>query len=368
MKIGITLDFSIAMWSNGMQQNVVFLYELLERGGHDCYYITDKDPVEGLSKQHKGMYLFDILQDDTESFDVLIIAGFDLLPDMYEKLLSRNKEMQIICIHYGNKMFDDMHKSLTPGHNTSTPILPPKNISQVWTSPHYSFAIPYLKEYYQTDKVYECPYIWDSFFLQEEMKKLKKKGLDPHFRAEDINKVCVFEPNKTLSKNCLLPVATCSRVESLFPGTIESLNVYCTEGLRKNKFFGMLANTFPIIGEKKHNTFFNNRWGSLDALSRHGSCVLSHQINNSLNYIYFESLYLGIPLIHNSEYLQDVGYYYVGFDIDMAAKQLKNAILNHSLVIDHYIGDAKNFLHKFSPYNSDNIFRYNDLLNNGKPK
>lgn len=368
MKIGITLDFSIAMWANGLQQNLVFLYEILERAGHNCYYITDKEPVEGLSKQHKGMYLFDVLQDDAESFDVIILGGFDLLPEMYSQLLSRNKNTKIIAIHYGNKIYDDMHYSLNTLQNSRVPILPPKNISQVWTSPHYDFSIPYLKEYYQTEEVHICPYIWDPFFIQEKLKFLESKGLDPHFRQEDVNKICVFEPNKTTSKNCIIPVSICSRLETLFPDSLESLNVYCTEGLRKNDFFKLLVNTFHLVGDKKHNVFFNNRWGSLDALSKHGSLVLSHQIDNGLNYTYLECLYLGIPLVHNSPFLENIAYYYPNFDIDMAAKQIKNAMLNHSSTLDQYRGDAQQFLHKFSPYNKENIFRYNDLINNARPK
>lgn len=362
MKIGITIDFSIAFWANGMQQNIVFLYEILERAGHDCYYITDKEPVAGLSKKHKGMYLFDVLEDESERFDVMILAGFEVADEMLQKLISRNKNMEAIVIHYGNKIFDDMHKSLQPGGNPTFPSNPMSSYTQVWTSPHYSFAIPYLREYYKIDNVKECPYIWDSFFIQEKLRSLKEKGLDPHFRERDVSRVCIFEPNKTISKNCVLPLSICSRVESLFPETLSSVNIYCSDALRKNNFFNLLANNYPIVNEKKNFTYFNNRWSSLDALSRHGSTILSHQINNELNYIYFEALYLGLPLIHNSPALEEVGYYYPSFDIDMAAKQIKNATINHASTINSYKGDAQRFLYRYSPMNPSNISRYNELL------
>ena len=38
--------------------------------------------------------------------------------------------------------------------------------------------------------------------------------------------------------------------------------------------------------------------------------VLSHQHDNALNYMYFEVLHAGFPLVHNSPYLSDCGYYY----------------------------------------------------------
>ena len=61
MKIGITLDMSIAFWANGMQQNIVFLYEMINRCGHECFYITHKKPTHTLKKNHRGMLLNDLL-------------------------------------------------------------------------------------------------------------------------------------------------------------------------------------------------------------------------------------------------------------------------------------------------------------------
>ena len=56
MKIGITLDMSVAFWANGMQQNIVFLYEMIQRCGHECYYITHKKPLHELKKEHRVCY------------------------------------------------------------------------------------------------------------------------------------------------------------------------------------------------------------------------------------------------------------------------------------------------------------------------
>ena len=62
--------------------------------------------------------------------------------------------------------------------------------------------------------------------------------------------------------------------------------------------------------------------------------------------------------------LENVGYYYPEFDVDMGAKQLKNAMQNHASTINDYKKDAKTFLKEFSPYNKTNIKKYIDLLNN----
>jgi len=363
MKIGITLDMSVAFWANGMQQNIVFLYSLLQNAGNECYYITYKKPEHELHKGHKGMMLQDLLKDDNEVLDVLIIAGFDLLPDMYKRLKKRNKKLKIILIHYGNKMIDDFtHAAVGPESNRE-PIAISSFIDEIWTSPHYGFAVNYLKTYYKNDNVKIAPYIWDSFFVDEKIEELKDKGLNPEFNQSMSNKICVFEPNKNFSKNCVIPLMICERFNQLFGNELSSINIFCCEKIRKRKFLIKYVNQLNI-GKQKDLLFFNNRWGAIEACCKFGKTVLSHQTFNELNYSHFEKLHLGLPLIHNSAMLENVGYYYPEFDVDMGAKQLKNAMQNHASTINDYKKDAKTFLREFSPDSENNIKEYIDLLNN----
>ena len=109
--------------------------------------------------------------------------------------------------------------------------------------------------------------------------------------------------------------------------------------------------------------FFNNRWGAMEACAKFGHTVISHQMYNELNYSHLEKLYLGLPLIHNSNMLQDVGYYYPEFDVDMAAKQIKSVIKNHGNQLESYKKDAGKYFRKFSLENQDNLNSYQKLLN-----
>lgn len=363
MKIGITLDMSVAFWSNGMQQNIVFLYEMLERCGNKCFYITHKQPQYNLTKKHEGMLLEDLLTDDSQKLDLLIVAGFDLLPEMYSQLKKRNKNLKIILIHYGNKMIDDFGYAITGPDSNKSPISTSSFINEIWTSPHYKFSVNYLKTYHKNEKVKIAPYIWDSFFVEGKLKELKRKNLSPEFNKSNLSKICIFEPNKNFSKNCIIPLMICERFNQVFNDKLKSINIFCCEKIRNRNFLIKYVNQLTI-GKKKDFLFFNNRWGSMDALSKFGNTIVSHQINNELNYSYFEALFLNLPLIHNSEALENVGYYYPEYDVDFGANQLKNATLNHSKTLNDSKIDNTNFLKKYSPYNKENIAKYNFLLNN----
>lgn len=363
MKIGITLDMSVAFWANGMQQNIVFLYNLLNKAGHDCYYITFKNPQYRLDKKHKGMLLNEIIDDPKEKFDVIIIAGFDLLPEMYKKLKKRNKNLKIILVHFGNKLMDDINYAICSNTSKKEPLDKPLMLDQVWTSPHYDFAKEYIKTYYATENVFTVPYIWDSYFVENKIQELNEKSLNPFFKKDKVNDICIFEPNRSYTKNCIIPLTICERFNKKFPNKLGQVNAFGCESIRKNKFFEKLMHKFSIVHETK-KCFFNNRWGSLEALSKFGSTIVSHQFYNELNYSHLEALYLGIPLIHNSEALSDVGYYYPEFDIEMGANQLKSAIQNHHLVVEQYKKDAQEKLKDFDPNKRSNIEGYLNLLKN----
>lgn len=364
MKIGITLDMSIAFWANGMQQNIVFLYEMIERCGHNCYYITHKKPSYKLKKDHKGMLLNDLLSDPNEKLDLIIVAGFDLLPDMYDKLKARNENFKTILIHFGNKLMDDINHSLLD-KSAKLPLEKPKHLSQIWMSPQHEFAKNYIKTYYNFEKVRVIPFIWDSFFVEDKIKELEKKGLDPNFKKENVNKVCIFEPNISFIKNCIIPINICENLHNKDEQILKSINVFCCQRIKFNPFFEKLMNRLEIV-RKKDFCYFNKRWGSLDALSRFGSTIVSHQIKNELNYSYLEALFLNLPLIHNSPTLEQVGYYYTDSDVDFGANQLKNAILNHHKTMDQTKQDNRNFIKKYSPYCQNNINIYKNIINDSQ--
>lgn len=364
MKIGITIDLSIAFWANGAQQNIVFLNHLLSSSRqHECFYIADEDPNHKLNKGDGSIMIDNLMRDKSIKLDVLIVAGCMLPQYVYDELKKRNKNIKIILIHCFNKLMDDIHYTINHNDISRNPEEKPRHLSQIWILPHHDFSIEYIKAYYNFNEVREVPYLWNSFFVDQKLEELTTKNQTLQFQSKDVNRVCIFEPNFSHIKNCIIPLMICEKFQQLFPGELQSVNVFSCEKLREKQFFGKFVKRLSLIKDSDGLCFFNNRWSTLAGLSRWGNTVVSHQMNNSLNYAHLEVLYLGLPLVHNSHKLMDLGYYYPDFDIDMAAKQLKNAILNHSQTIIQYKNDVRRELEKFSPHYQSNIDAYNNLLN-----
>ena len=81
-----------------------------------------------------------------------------------------------------------------------------------------------------------------------------------------------------------------------------------------------------------------------------------------LNYLYLESLYLGLPLLHNSKMLSSYGYYYPDSDTIEAARQIDYILNEHD--VDFYNKDADNikFIYSYNPNNPKNISIYKESI------
>ena len=362
MKIGITLNLSNNFWANGLNQNGIFLYEVIEKMGYKPFHITQQLPSHNLNFNHRAFLLKDLMLDDQETLDMVLMVGYELPVDCIAKLKSRNKNTKFIFIELGNSLFTQMARLVSPPDQDDAifnDFTLNQHIDAVWTSPHYECNKPYLSTLFNTDNVHTCNYLWSPFFLQDKIKELKRKNLDPLFNSSSYN-VNVFEPNLTVSKCSLVPFMAAQKFNYLFPEKPLQLNLFNSTKIRNSKYLQSWFNKFPITQDKK--CFFNNRWSTLDALSKFGGVILSHNHKNALNYSHFEALYMGTPLIHNSEALIDYGYYYPEFDIKMAAMQLYSAFENHESTFMKDRSFAREFLAQFDISNKSNINAYQKLI------
>ena len=58
-------------------------------------------------------------------------------------------------------------------------------------------------------------------------------------------------------------------------------------------------------------------------LAENTDAVISHQLENPLNYFYLEVCWQGYPLVHNAHLVPELGYYYAGNDVQAGAARLR---------------------------------------------
>ena len=79
-----------------------------------------------------------------------------------------------------------------------------------------------------------------------------------------------------------------------------------------------IVNSLDLHHDKKITS--EARFNTLAFMKDHASVAVSFQMENNLNYLYFDLAWMGYPIIHNASFIKDVGYYYDQFDYDSGAK------------------------------------------------
>ena len=345
INIGITCQLSRSIWSGSIKQAAINLYECLEKCGFNPMYLNNGREISEYGKNHRAFDISQILYDNFPELDILIMHGFSIPEPDLSRILKKHPNCKVILYHHGNRIAIDQSNLLT-GTNFQQKI---NHLDQVWIPEHHDYSLQYVKAYHGTDaSVISKPYLWSPFFLNK-----VRNEKDLFFKPDQPAKIIVLEPNINASKTCLLPLLICEAFNKSYSKACESYSFFNTEMIKINKGAKNLINQFSVTEQQK--IYLNKHWKTIDVFERLGQFVLSHQSENEMNYLYLETLYLGFPLIHNSEVLKGYGYFYNKYDIMTAANQMYNAIINHKENLEYYESENQKLLNKFLPANEQNI-------------
>ena len=84
---------------------------------------------------------------------------------------------------------------------------------------------------------------------------------------------------------------------------------------------------------------------------------------NPLNYIYLDAAWMGYPVIHNAEYVKDLGYYYHGNEVKSGAKKLKD-VIEHFDEDKEYNKRQEKVFKRFDNVSGEMVSQYDRLIKN----
>jgi hypothetical protein len=180
--------------------------------------------------------------------------------------------------------------------------------------------------------------------------------------------IAIFEPNMSIMKWCLPAILVC---ENLYRKTKENINkVFITNILDKqvnnniNDFnldsLNTLVASFDLLKDNKFS--IESRYNTLYFMANHADVVVSHQLENPLNYLYLDLAWMGWPIVHNASLCKDVGYYYDGFNYEMGAEVLNEVLLNHDNNVEFYIEKNRKIIDRYLPTNRELQEKYKKLI------
>lgn len=354
IRIGLTINpaesVPAVLWNNGIAQNVVHLGLLLQA-------MDDVEPflvVYPFDKQaiHPVGASFKIPTINTEEaalqLDIVLEIGVRLeaeFTDPYRKLGGK-----LVSYMAGNSMVMSMESvflpvavggelsieqvdgkpvaklvNMKPGGAERGAILAKDHFDAVWITPqHWHMNAGFIRS--AVGPAFKAPHIWSPAAIEHSKQAL---GVDPTWkgRPEKGWSLGTFDPNINVVKTFHLPLLVAHEAYKHIPDDIRRMMLFSANHLNGRLHFERFVTSMSIpVGKITSEP----RQPICLMLGREVDAVITHQWENSLNYLFWDTLHLGYPLIHNSPDILEAGYYYESFNPADGGRALMQAISEHS--------------------------------------
>lgn len=353
-RIGITINLKASsLFANGINQNAIYLANLLNEIGYTVYliHILDEDVDDVV-----GIKTISIQKAFNMPFHLVFQFGFAMHQVFMDKFKAKNKNVKLVAYECGNKYIIDMEAILFKP-NDDTVISDRAKPHQIWSIPQMENSnLYYYKFLNRQEKATVVPFIWEPLAIEDHMQE---KGYKTYTKRP-LDRIAVLEANISVMKNILLPIVA---IDKYYKDNkhVEKIVLYGSDHIKEHKTFMSIVNRTEIAKDKK--VFANPRTNTVDVLNTLGDIVFSWQWENNLNYLWLDVAWMGWPVVHNGSLCQDIGYYYDGFNVDMSVERLKYAIENHNEDMD-YLQRNRDIIKRYTHKNEKLKEQYKMLVEN----
>ncbi len=358
LKLGVTIFLRSghqSIWENGIFQNVFFLLNLFQKSPliGSVFLVNG-----GEGKPEEATDFLDLatapvidMAQALEDLDVIVELSAQLNADWARAF--RAKGGRIVGMRVANDyvidiermMFDLPHGLLASGA--------PYDV--IWTLPAFEKTCAAYYKAAMRAPVVAMQHLWSPAILERTIAKAGGKAFAYEFGRQRW-RLAIFEPNICMVKTSHIPMLLSDAAHRQDPDFIEYLRVYNTLQLKEREDFVSLARSLDLV---RHGiATFEGRFPIYEVMTTQADAIISHSWENEQNYLYYEALHGGYPLIHNSAYLGGCGYRYPTFDPEQGALALRQAFLEHDLRLDDYRREARAFLETLDPLSERNIAAY----------
>lgn len=369
IRIGITIRVDSpteSIFSNGIKQNAIFMRDLYLRIDfvESAHYVNLGKQNDLSQSPWREFERFIINASEVaDKIDVLIVCCAAINAEMAQRL--KNRGVRIVHHILGNEFYSFVESALFK-NDSQTMFTKETFFDAVWISPH---LFEMNKDIFEV--AYECEaspsaYVWSPRFLEHHAQALRnsQKITSETYApvALERMRIGVFEPNLSFVKNCIFPILIGEKLEKRNPAILDSLNLFGALELKDKKILTDFVKTLNIQTKKK--IFFEDRFPIAWTLFRYTDLVLSHTHKCDLNYLYFDAAWLGFPLVHNSRFIDGLGWCYGEFNADDAVTKIEAAFTYFESESNRreYLASSRAYISAYFPTHERNVASYQALL------
>jgi hypothetical protein len=326
-RIGI-ITTSVPLFSSGLVQNAFFIYQTLTKAGNDCDLLAYSSEFKLSYKDISVKPITQKVDDfDYENYKILITVGNGITKEMYLKCKSHGlKVIGFIC---GNVL--PMHMAaFIDETNKSSIVTKSQPVDKLWIIDSFSYMKTYV-ELFRGAPALTVPHLWSPCLIEDAViHRFKKEVKDIEYspkRALKIN-ILIIEPNIDFVKNAIIPLMAAEKLHQTYPELINEVYLF---NFPEHKNAHAIIDNLTVrpkirIFKSQHIGIVLLHFNQMDIMP----IFASHQILTPWNYLYYELMYFGFPLVHNSDLLKSYCYFYPEYDIDLCASQIKKAFDSHN--------------------------------------
>jgi len=398
--IGIVIKPDNEMiFSNGLHQNALNLYYTINQiAGYTPVLVACDShlPPENRNIETPYMMAGDIpvrpLSIFYKTYQLHALLLVSVSPDPKDCHRIKQTGAKIVATSYGHKFamameamaFGNYYEEVYEGTGTPTKKKASggftryhdNTIDKVWYSPHFIWTKQYLAHLYSLPlrDVSACPYIWSPKPIESVMKDWSdaRPDFNPYYYRGDPKNKSFYstEPNINVLKTTLIPFGIVEEILKSSPGIFDEYYMFGGQRLSKNSHFlqrlkySVASGGPQTPGCDTPKIQFEHRRHMAYVYSR-AKVQLAHHWDCGLNYTLLEAAHYHHPIVHNSEFMKDLGYYYKGANVYDAVVLAERA-LRHGERDDllEYNKRCDMVVERFSYNNQANMEGYKSLLDN----
>ena len=364
LRVGISLFVrkgNQSLWENGIFQNCLFLEQLLQKSPvvSEVFLVAGGgggDAQDALAFLKESPVPVIEMSAAMEQLDLMVEFSAQLDKEWVVKFRANGRK--VVSMRVGNDYVIDIERMMfNKPHGLLITGAP---YDEIWTLPEYiDTCVPYFASAFRAP-VRIVPHLWSPEVLERAMKESTQGlqfGYQPGRRRWRMG---MFEPNVCMVKTSHIPLLVCEVAHRAQPDITERVWAYNTFHLKENPIFSGFAHNLDIV---RHGlATFEGRFPIWQVLSQNCDAVVSHQWENAQNYVYYEALYGGYPLIHNSHLIGDCGYRYHDFDCEEGGQVLCQAFAEHDENLSAYREKSRRFLATLDPLAEENVRIYSQAI------
>jgi hypothetical protein len=343
------------LWANGLFQNIFMLYKLFEIAGYCPFLLVDDNNKHKESKLFEKFRTIDANEWVAKPFKLHAYIEMGMSCGVQIRQLFKKSGAKMFKLYLGNILNIDIEIPMfSPGTNFCHHMV--GDIDTILVSSHYDFHQEYAAAINRVyPSVLVTPYVWEPFFVQDLADTYKHRGCPPW-------SFTIIEPNISFQKCSLIPIMICEALFRRSPEKVHEVAVINGAKLLESQYFKMtILPTLDIYKAGKLHLLGRADTRTL-AKAMNNHILIQHTVNNEYNYIFFEHMLMGFPVIHNFPRFKDYGYYYEGDDINGGLAQIDAIANGHANSGETYKALIKQLAWNFSIYNPANIKGWVDII------